>query len=422
VQDKALLDRLQRERERITALLQLRQRVLDDIAKNKGTVAVGDVRGKFVRRSETGVVLLVGKEERTLPLNAFSPKILQTEGSRLKAFESRDVWLRAWLRYLQGTKLAQLKGELAEKYSTLAPLRLDMTAEFADTPSAAAEVLAELQSLPTSDDPKIARTSLNRLQETVIANRSSPLLQKRREAIDLLARALAERAFDPNDPAGLGLTGEAEHKDGVVKVRYTDPTKSPTADFDEVPNDQRKWLPESARLPYGGKHGLSSDGKNYQAAGTALLGWAAPLRGAFRLDVHCRIPESGNVDLVFMLMVSDQAALFCGMSGSVMVIDIPNLGKTDPSPVGGGGSYSFEKSNIWTMEFDGKRTLVTKVNGKETARVDTGELNTGELWLNVHSGSPLPIEMLELSCTPVVREPGKMREQFVTRTLAKLWP
>ena len=422
VQDKALLDRLQRERERITALLQLRQRVLDDMAKNKGTVAVGDVRGKFVRRSETGVVLLVGKEERTLPLNAFSPKILQTEGSRLKAFEGRDVWLRAWLRYLQGTKLAQLKSDLAEKYSTLAPLRLDMTAEFADTPGGAAEVLAELQSLPTSDDPKIARTSLNRLLEIVTANRSSPLLQKRREAIDLLARALAERAFDPNDPAGLGLTGEAEFKDGVVKVRYTDPSKSPTADFDVVPPDQRKWLPEGARLPYGGKHGISANGKGYQVAGTALLRWAAPLRGAFRLDVMYHVPESANVDLSIMLMVTDQSALFCFLNGAVMVIDIPNFGKTDPSPVGGGGTYFVDKANTWTMEFDGKRTLVTKINGKETARVDTGELNTGELWMNVHSGSPMPIEMIELSCQPVVREPGKMREQFVARTLGKLWP
>lgn len=422
VQDKPLLDRVQRERERITALLQLRQRVLDDMAKNKGTVAVGDVRGKFVRRSETGVVLLVGKEERTLPISAFTPKVLQTEGTRLKAFEGRDVWMRVWLRYLQGTKLAQLKTDLAEKYSTIAALRPDMAVEFADTPGGAAEALAELQSIPTSDDPKAARASLERLQAVVTANRSSPLLQKRREAIDLLARGLAERAFDPSDPAGLGLTGEAEFKDGVVKVRYTDPIKSPTADFDVVPNDQRKWLPEGPRLPYGGQHGLTPNGKGYQVAGTALLRWAAPLRGAFRLDVVYHVPESANVDLSVMLMVSDESALFCFLNGAVMVIDIPNFGKTDPSPVGGGGTYFVDKANTWTMEFDGKRTLVTKINGKETARVDTGELNTGELWLNVHSGSPMPIDMIELSCTPIVREPGKMREQFVTRTLAKMWP
>ena len=422
VQDKPLLDRLQRERERITALLQLRQRVIDDMAKSKGTVAVGDVRGKFVRRSETGVVLLVGKEERTLPISAFTPKVLQTEGTRLKAFEGRDVWMRVWLRYLQGTKLAQLKTDLAEKYSTIAALRPDMAVEFADTPCGAAEALAELQSIPTSDDPKAARASLERLQAVVTANRSSPLLQKRREAIDLLARGLAERAFDPSDPAGLGLTGEAEFKDGVVKVRYTDPIKSPTADFDVVPNDQRKWLPEGPRLPYGGQHGLTPNGKGYQVAGTALLRWAAPLRGAFRLDVVYHVPESANVDLSVMLMVSDESALFCFLNGAVMVIDIPNFGKTDPSPVGGGGTYFVDKANTWTMEFDGKRTLVTKINGKETARVDTGDLNTGELWLNVHSGSPMPIDMIELSCTPIVREPGKMREQFVTRTLAKMWP
>lgn len=422
VQDKPLLDRLQRERERITALLQLRQRVIDDMAKSKGAVAVGDVRGKFVRRSDTGIVLLVGKEERSLPISAFTPKVLQTEGTRLKAFEGREVWLRIWLRYLQGTKLAQLKTDLAEKFSTIAALRPDMTVEFADTPGGAAEALAELQSIPTSDDPKAARAGLERLQAVVTANRSSPLLQKRREAIDLLARGLAERAFDPNDPAGLGLTGETEFKDGVVKVRYTDPIKSPTADFDVVPVDQRKWLPEGPRLPYGGQHGLTPQGKGYQVAGTALLRWAAPLRGAFRLDLVYHVPESANVDLSVMLMVSDQSALFCFLNGSVMVIDIPNFGKTDPSPVGGGGTYFVDKENTWTMEFDGKRTLVTKINGKETARVDTGDLNTGELWLNVHSGSPMPIDMIELSCTPVVREPGKMREQFVARTLAKMWP
>jgi len=415
--DKAVQQRLKRESDRIAALRQLRQKVIEDLLRGKNVLVLGDLRGKVVKRDETGLTIQIGKDTKTVPVSRLGPKELLAEGTRLKAFEGRAVWLRVWLRYLQGTPLAQLKKDLAESFSTIAELRQDMTVEFSATPGAGAEALLELQSMPATEDAAAARQNLKRLQELVQANRSSPLLTSRLESIRHLARCYAERAFSPDDVAGLGLTGTTTSVDGTTTVVYDDPSKSPTADFTAVPASDREWLRLGEPLEYAGTHGLTPAAKGYQMAGSALLRWAAPLQGAFRIEIVYRVPENVDAHFAMLLMTQDEGTLWCSMAGSVGRLDRT---VKDFRQVGGGASYTIGQPVTWSLEFDGKSTLVTQVLDKETARFDTKGRNAGELWIAIECGAPMPIDRLTIRGKPVAKDPGKVREQFVARVLERL--
>lgn len=415
-------EQCERESERLAGILQLRQQVLDDLAKSKGQLALGDVRGRFVRRTEQGeIVLLVGKAERTMPLAALGPKELVREGNRLKAFAGRAVWLSIWLRWLGGERLALMKSDLAKEFRSVQALRAELTAEFVAGPGGAAEALLAMQSMPRSDDPKVAQQQLARLQELLAVDGRSPLLQARKDAIEGLARAYAERSFRPDDFSALGLTGAIETKDGVTTVSYRDAKASPNADFVEVPEADRTWFVPRPKLPYGGAVGLTPAGTGYQVAGTTHLRWAVPLRGAFRIEVVYRVSPADDGHLDLFTMVEDRWTASCHYGGSVQLLHARADDDTSIAPIGGGAQILTEAANTWVIEFDGTKTLVVTVNGKETARVDTRGHQQGELWLLPHCGSPMAIESITVRGTPDPRDPARLRDRFVARILGGLW-
>ena len=50
------------------------------------------------------------------------------------------------------------------------------------------------------------------------------------------------------------------------------------------------------------------------------------------------------------------------------------------------------------------------------------ELTGGEVWLHVHSGTPVQIVRIAIEGTPSPTDPQQLRERFVARVLGSLWP
>lgn len=409
-----------RERERITALKKLRETVLLDCDKTKPTLALGTVRGKFLRRDEANVVLQVGKAEQNVPLSAFGPTELLREGNRLKLFQGKDCWLEVWLLWLKGQSLGSLKDKLARGFTTLEDLKQDLTTDLDAASGRGAQVLAQLQNMPAVEDAAVARERLTELSSLVRDNAASPLLTKRKAGIELLARAYAERAFRADDLDALGITGTVRALgDGRITVTYPEPAKAPTADFTPVPEAERKWLGKQARLPYGGRSGLSPIAGGYQLVGSELLRWALPLSGPQVVELEFRFEENVFPEFLVVMSVTDGAGLFASPGGSVQVLDVHDE-ELDPSPLGGTTVIVGEPNKL-RLDFDGQKVLTSSVNGKVSSTVDVGRLQGGELWLMVHTGTPVQISNLSITGKPDPRDPQAMRERFVARVLAELW-
>lgn len=409
-----------RERARISALKKLRETVLLDCDKTKPTIALGGVRGKYVRRDEASVFLQVGKVEQQLSLAAFGPTELLREGNRLKLFQGRECWLEIWLLWLKGQSLGSLKDKLARGFTTLDDLRQDLTTDFDANAGRGAQMLAQLQAMPAVAEAQEARRQLAILTALVRDNAAAPLLTKRKAGIEQLARAYAERAFRPDDLDALGVTGSVQALgDGRITVTYPDSDKAPTADFTPVPEDARKWLGKMARLPYGGRSGLSPIKGGYQLIGSELLRWALPLTGPQVVEFDFRFDEQVYPDFLVVMSVHDGAGLFANPGGSVQVLDVHDE-ELDPSPLGGTTVIVGEPNKL-RLDFDGKKVLTASVNGKVSSTVDVGRLLGGELWLLVHTGSPIKISNLSITGKPDPRDPQAMRERFVARVLGELW-
>lgn len=409
-----------RERERITALKKLRETVLLDCDKTKPTLALGNVRGKFLRRDEANVVLQVGKAEQKVPLSAFGPTELLREGNRLKLFQGKECWLEIWLLWLKGQSLGSLKDKFARGFTTLEDLKLDLTNDLDAASGRGAQVLAQLQGMPAVEDAAAARQQLAELTALVRDHTASPLLTKRKAGIEQLARAYAERAFRPDDLDALGITGKVQALgDGRITVTYPDPAQAPTADFTPVPEAEREWLGKQARLPYGGHSGLSPVPGGYQLVGSELLRWALPLSGPQVVELEFRFEEQVFPEFLVVMSVTDGAGLFASPGGSVQVLDVHDE-ELDPSPLGG-TTVIVGKPNKLRLDFDGQKVLTSSVNGKVSSTIDVGRLQGGELWLMVHTGTPVKITNLSITGKPDPRDPQAMRERFVARVLAELW-
>lgn len=415
---------LQRERQRILALLELREKVLAEVERSKGQVAVGGTKGKFVRRTDRGsFVLQVGKEEREVPLTAWTPTELRTAGNRLKPapFDGKAGWIEVWLRYLEGEPLAKLKDKLDKGYSTYEGLRTDLVADLDAEQARGAEALAELQGLPRTNDAAEASRCLQRAVQLLADHRGSPLLQQRRPALDELVRAYAERCFRADDLDGLGITGKVTKlADGRIQVVYDDPSKAPTADFTPVPEDESKWLNRGGRVPYGGPAGITAWGKGYQLGGSALLRWIVPMAGRQSVAFDLHVQTAQELDFFVAMGAHAGGALFATPVGSVQVLQ-SNDAEIDPRPIGGGAMLATDRPNKLQFECDGEKSLVVTVNGKAMANVDAQGFTSGELWLFLRLGSPPLLTNLTITGRPSPRDLGKLRAQFVARCLKQAW-
>ncbi|MEO6597915.1 MAG: hypothetical protein ABIP94_24495, partial [Planctomycetota bacterium] len=316
-----------RERARVVALVKLRDDSLADCAEKNGRLSVligGDrVRGRVVRREGEVVVLDIGKDEQQIPLSAMTPDVLVSEGRRLKRFESTGRWLEIWTRWLKGDSLASLKGLLALQYSTIAELRPDLTSDLDASLDMGAAVLTEMMRMPQVDDAEKAQVALARLQVIVRDLGKSPLLQRRKPAIELLVRAFAERAFQVDDMESLGIRDAVTRgKTGSVTAEYTDAKRAPNADFVPLTPKERESLGLMERkISYSGDSGLMPAQSGYQLIGSTWLRWPVGLAGKQTVEMEFIINADFVPDFGLALCAAENRLLLASPTGGVHVFD-----------------------------------------------------------------------------------------------------
>lgn len=417
---------LQRERARIGALLKLRDDALADLSAGgaKLSVTVGGERitGTVVRREDERLVLRVGSGERTVPLNAMSPIVLKVQAGRMNLLKGTGAWLEVWTRWLEGDPLSRLKGLLKLDYSTMADLRTDLTQDFDPQRGTAAAALVELLRLPQQDDVEAAAAALQRLRELVRAHGKTPLLQRRKAAIDALARSFAERAFRPGEPSALGVHGDIVRTEGgALTVTYTDALKAPAADFVSLSPEELQGVPQGVtRIAFGGQSGLSAAQGGYQLIGSTWIKWAVPLRGPQAVEMQFVIEADFVPDFGLAMCMAPGRMMLVYPSGGVQVLDVE---QQVVDAIGGGAMLEVGKTHRLRIEHDGTKNLRVSLDGKETAHVtDVGRLTAGNVCLFVHSSTPVRIPSLSITGMPDPSDPQVYRDRWVGAVLGGLWP
>lgn len=417
---------LKRERARIAALIQLRDEALADLVQKKGqlatTVAGAAVRGKVLRVDGTSIVLQVGRTETPVPLAAMAPAVLVGEGRRLKRFDGKERWLEIWTRWLKGDPLPSLQSLLQLDYSTLPDLRQDLVGDCNAAYGAAGAAVLELARLPQVEEREQAAASLARLRELVQAFGKSPVFERRKQAIEKLARAYAERAFRPDDLAALGVRGAVTKGDGEsVRVQYAAPNLAPNADFTPLSAKELEAVPvPDTKLTHVGPSGLLPAPEGYQLVGSAWLRWPVGLSGKqlVELDFVIRadfVPEFGVV-----MCATGERMLVVYPTGSAQVLD-PENQMVDA--VGGGAQLMSDKQHQLRIEHDGKKSVRVSIDGKQTAALaDVGRLTSGELMVYVHASTPVLIKRLVIAGVPTPADPQQLRDRYVADVLRGLWP
>lgn len=417
---------LQRERARIGALLRVRDDALADLLAGNGKLSVtvdGErITGPVVRREEDRLVLRVGSGERTVPLAAMTPIVLKVQAGRLGALKGTGLWLEVWTRWLDGDPLSKLKGLLAKDYGTMNDLRLDLQQDFDPARGTAAAALVEILRLPREDDADAAAKALQRLRALVRQHGSTPLLQRRKAAIEALARAFAERAFRPEEPSSLGVHGKITSGDGgALTVAYADPAQAPAADFGPLTPEQLQGVPQEAtRIAFGGQSGLSPAPAGYQLVGSTWVKWAVPLRGPQTVELQFVIEADFVPDFGLALCMEPGRMMLVYPTGGVQVLDVE---RQVVDAIGGGAMLEVGKTHTLRVEHDGKQALRVRLDGKETANVtDVGRLTAGNLCLFVHSSTPVRIPSLTITGVPDPSDPQQYRDRWVAAVLGGLWP
>jgi hypothetical protein len=414
-----------RERARLLAAIELRTRVLADVTGKQGqlalTTATGQVRGKALRVDGGEVVLQVGKAEQRFPLQAVGPAVLVREGNRLKAFDTANRWLEVWLRWLQSQKLGTLKAALASEHSKMQELRGDLTAEHEPDRGAPADAWERLQQIAAAPaDPARAKSDLELFRKLLGSNRSTAMFAARREALEALAVTLAERAFDPTDPAMLGIHGKVTRlEDGRIQVEYANPKVAPDCDFWPWPKDIATPGPlPNTKLAYSGPTGFTINEFFYRLVGSGYLRWCTPLSGRQVIEFDYILKQDGWWSV--LLCAEPKASILVDLSGEVVVSD-PESGIIDK--LGDPAQLIYDKKHTLRIEFDGESRLEVRHDGKVTATVSAvGTRRSGELAFLVHASTPLLIENLKIAGRPDASDLQRVREEFASRTLGELWP
>ncbi|HLQ37443.1 MAG TPA: hypothetical protein VK348_06565, partial [Planctomycetota bacterium] len=413
-----------REQERIQLLITLREFVLADLDKNKGWLDVKldgkPQKGRFVRREADAVVLLANKQEQRLPLSALDPEFLLHEGTRLKQFDGLLRWQEAWLRWLGGARLATLQKLLAGEFSKIVVLRQDLVTDLSGDHGLAAAALLELQRLRPPPEPAAARSVLERLQQLLRQQGSHALLQSRKDAIDRLARALAERAFTADSAEALGLEGVVERlADGRVTVSYPRPADVLGADFTLQQGDQVATGLAMPRLVYDGPPQLQTVDGKCQMIGAGLFRWAAPLGGEAEFEIGFELVGRGS-NFGLVVNADDTGLVFVQPDGSVAIID--RSSGIDEN-VGTPAQLFIGKAHRLRIHCDGQKRLQVWLDGARTADLpNIGRRTRGDFGLLVHASEPVKVQSLKLTARIAPVDPLPLREKFVQGVLGKLWP
>jgi hypothetical protein len=165
--------------------------------------------------------------------------------------------------------------------------------------------------------------------------------------------------------------------------------------------------------------GLTEAKDGYQLVGSAWLRWPVALAG--RQVVECDYVVEGDFvpDFSVAMCVQENRLMLVAPTGGVQIFDVD---RDVVEAVGGGARLVVSQLHKLRVEYDGKKTLVVTVDGKETARIgDVGRLVAGEVMLNVHSSTPVQIRRLAIRGKPMPHDPGQLRQRFVDGILKTLW-
>ncbi|MCB9879262.1 MAG: hypothetical protein H6835_16830 [Planctomycetes bacterium] len=416
---------VQRERERIAALIEVRNAALQALKGGKNQLSFEQggerVRGKVVDYDERELVLAIGKDEVRMPLLVMTPVVLKVEAKRLGRLDGAGRWFEVWARWLDGESKRKLAGLLKLEYSTMIPLRDDLEDEFDPNRGAYASAVAELIGMPQVDDRAAAAKALDRLQELVTRLGKHPMLQRRKESVERLARAYAERAFQVSDPRAIGIHGEASvAADGSLTVEYTDPAKAPSADFRPFELEKDEVPFGGPKIAYSGPSGLLVNGEGWRLIGSAIRSWAVPLKGEHSLELDFVIDADFVPDFAVFVALGPERLMCVQPTGSVLVLDAQ---QQVLDHIGGGGQLVVGKTHRLRIQNDGKKVLKVALDGKQTALVsDVGRLVAGELCLTINSSTPVKISRIVVHGTPDPSDLQAYRDRFVAAILADLWP
>lgn len=415
---------LQRMAVRVAAVVAVREELIKAAQKSgrfKGGAA--ESWGRFVRRDDSGIVVATGKgkEERTVALAEFTPQVLLESGEKQQLFLRDKVWQRAFLRWLCGTQRPDLK-ELDDpkaQYTKVRELRQDLVADLDDNYGAGAVALAELQQLSAPQDQASAREALQRLQDVLREHGREALLQGRKEVIDPLARALAERSFGTDDAEAMGVRGAVEKlADGRIRCVYQDPQQVGNADFTLVPPKELDVTQES-RIAYDGPTQLWRKSKVWRLIGAGLLRWAVPLSGPQEVEIDYEY-TSAQGEFGVVLCHSPGRYLFVDPFGIASIIDEQQRIRDS---VGSPPELLREQVHKLRIVHDGKKKLRTWVDGKEVATLPSvGDCLEGELLLLVRSSEAFQLSRISVTGKLAPGDPLKLRDKFVRGVLRQLWP
>jgi hypothetical protein len=414
---------VRRERARIQALLALRATVLDDLRTKQGSLLVRvdgkDVRGRFVRSDAGSVVLRVDKDERSVPIAALGPEVLLREGNRLRCFDSDRRWLEGWLRWLCGHRVAELRGLFDLGHPGLRELEQDLPTDYDDPQGKAVGALIALQRLRAGADAAAARRSLDMLLGITKAQGRCSLLQSRKDAIEQLARALAEQAFVCADPAAMGIHGKAETlRDGRTRIRYTDPRACPTLDFILMKAEElgpEFVVPE--KFDYKGLTELRAAAKGWELIGSGNWRWPVAMSG--RQEIEVEFDFTGMIYFYVALCREKGGLIAATLDGVVHIEDLATGMRSD---VGKGFLLEEGGHHRLSITHDGNSRVVVAVDGKTTAEVPyLGTRKRGDIELMMHTSEVIHFFSLTLTGR-LEPDLAMLRQKFVDDTLAHLWP
>jgi hypothetical protein len=416
--DQALL---RRERDRVQALLGLRTAVVADLVKGRRALpAVAPRQGKVMCATGQALVLQAGNEEVTVGLEILTPKVLLAEGKRLKLIggeESAQRWLEAWLRWLDRQPVATLAKVMAGEHSRFVDLRADLAATLTAESGSEGHLLLAAQEAGLPDDPQAAANALARLEPLARAG-AKGLSAARRADFEEYLHALAERAFEPNSPAALGVPGlealpdgrvrsQQEARPGVAPVGFAVSASAMLA-MDGLPN-----------LAYDGPPALRAGDKAFELIGSGVLEWAFPLAGAQVFELEFSAPQK-FVGAVALCAQEGTGAILTHLDGSLAVIDFSTDLRDSPGkakPIFADRRYTLR------IEHDGRKVVRVTVGGKETAKAEyVGSLVRGNLCLRTHTSTPLLVHRLLVEGEPVVADVLALRQKFVEDTLKRFLP
>lgn len=403
---------LRRETKRVQALVDLRQRVVADL-EQRGAVDLAGKRGKFVRRDANDVVVLVKQTETRVRLD---PSVLLAAGSKLKAFETTQSWLEAWLRWLRGERRASLASLLERKYSQMETLRTDLTADLDAEYGVAAFALDRLQSEALPEDHQGARTALVELVKVTSTN--NELFVRRKAAVEQLARALAERAFALDDAEALGIHATLQPQaDGRVRIEYKDPRAAPSADFSHAPDEDLRFAKRPG-IAYDGPTCVQPLDDHWGAIGSGFLRWAMPLVGPHEIEFEYQISgENSSISVIFCRAPGRHIQ---ATADGRLLIDDQTRGIKDSA--GSTTGVTIGEPHRLRIVHDGAKQASVHLDGSSRAQLQSvGNCIDGEFLLAVRSSTPIHIRKLTITGKLDPANPAAIRERYVQQALSRLW-